>query len=106
MKPSSQGFILCTEPLNESGLSFLTHPSISESSKPHAGYFDHTLFTSEPHSLGGEKINPSVKTSWWKWSSTLPLLNRQREQQIFFVGGWHAIIDELSIQWLALRRLR
>jgi len=49
MKPSSdEGFILYTGVLKESCLNYLTHNlSISESSKSYAGYFVHSLFTSE-----------------------------------------------------------
>ena len=49
MKPSSdEGFILYTGVLNELCLNYLTHnPSVSESSMQHAGYSDHSLFTSD-----------------------------------------------------------
>ncbi|HEY6186347.1 MAG TPA: hypothetical protein VIW80_01615 [Pyrinomonadaceae bacterium] len=49
MKPSiEEGFIPYTGALDESCLNYLTHnPSVSESSKSHAGYSDHSLFTSD-----------------------------------------------------------
>jgi hypothetical protein len=65
MKPSSdEGFILYTGALNEPCLNYLTHnPSVSESSKPHAGYPDHPLFTSELTAAPTrQKVGPGVLT--------------------------------------------
>ena len=94
--PLVEGFILYTGPLDEQCLNYLTHnPAVSESSKPHAGYSDHPLFTSElTHAR--RSVGPIILTvadeqpdCWrlphqWKALFEFVLLNHQRERLIFF----------------------